>query len=155
MSTKRARENTSHSVDYLRAQGYHVEFVERWVPGEITKGFIGGPGIKKDLFGIMDLLAVRPGEILGVQVGSLNGRASHKVKILAEPRTWDWIQSGARLVIHSWDRTEVATSSKGALSPTKISWRLTEDEILPDHLSLDADKIQTAVLKRMGGEVAS
>jgi hypothetical protein len=146
MTTKRGRENTSHSVDHLRALGYHVEFVERWIPGDIRSGFCGGPGIKKDLFGIMDLLAVRPGEVLGVQVGSLNGHAAHRVKILGEARTWDWIASGSRLMIHSWDA--VAPSGRSLRK-----WKLTEEEILPDHLGLDVEKIHDAIMERLGWEV--
>jgi hypothetical protein len=156
-TTSKRRANTAHSLTHLRADGYFATVVERWVSSPITPGTgdVGSPGIRQDLLGIIDILAIRPGEILGVQVGSRGGHSGHRCKILAEPRTWDWIGSGARLTIHSWDQVELPTLSPEAINGTKTRWRLKEEEILPAHLSLDEGKIADAVLQRWGYEVSS
>ena len=52
---------TQRSLAHLRALGYRVAIVERWNPFA---------RIRQDLFGVLDLLAVKDGEILGVQVTS-------------------------------------------------------------------------------------
>lgn len=49
---------TQRSLAHLRSLGYRVAVVERWNPHA---------RIRQDLFGVLDLLAVRDGEILGVQ----------------------------------------------------------------------------------------
>ena len=49
---------TQRSLKYLREQGYTVAIVERW--NAFAK-------IRQDLFGFIDLLAIKPGETLAVQ----------------------------------------------------------------------------------------
>lgn len=50
---------TQRSLAHLRELGYHVEIVEKW--NSFTKQ-------RKDLWGWADLLAIRKGEVLAVQV---------------------------------------------------------------------------------------
>ena len=49
---------TSRSLEVLREQGYTVEVVEKW--NSFTK-------TKKDLFGFIDILAIKRDETLAVQ----------------------------------------------------------------------------------------
>jgi hypothetical protein len=71
---------------------------ERWVPGE---------NIRRDLFGCIDLVAVRRGEpgVLGVQATSLTNVSSRlkKAQGKAGPRTW--LAAGNRFQIHGWYRS--------------------------------------------------
>lgn len=50
---------TQRSLAHLRELGYHVEVVEKW--NSFTKQ-------RKDLWGWADLLAIKKGEVLAVQV---------------------------------------------------------------------------------------
>lgn len=58
MATKKVSP-TQRSLAHLRELGYHVEIVEKW--NSFTKQ-------RKDLWGWADLLAIRKGEVLAVQV---------------------------------------------------------------------------------------
>ncbi len=125
----------AHSLALLRDAGYRAEVVEKSVPT------IGPTYITKDLFGIIDILAVRtaaadaslPG-FLGVQVTTRNGRSEHRKTILDSAASPDWLAAGGRIQIHSWFQQEVATSDPKAKNPTKTVWDVIVDEILPIHL---------------------
>ena len=70
---------TKLTLDNLRQQGYIVDVVERWVPNGA-----GGPQIRRDLFGILDLVAIRGSETLGVQTTTKANAASRARKIAQE-----------------------------------------------------------------------
>lgn len=87
------------SLNYLRALGYTVDIVERWV----TAG-AGGAQVRKDLFGILDLIAVREGDevTLGVQSTSKANMASRARKMAQAPETRLLLSAGWVLVVHGW-----------------------------------------------------
>lgn len=87
---------TSRSIQHLREQGYLVQVVERWVP-------FPKPGHRSDLFGVLDVLAVKPGEILGVQVTAA-GVSSRLKKMLASDTTMTLLLAGMKLAVHGWTR---------------------------------------------------
>ena len=72
--------------------------------------------IKKDLFGIIDIVAIRPGEIFGVQATSASNHSSHVKKALAEPKLLLWLLAGGRFEVWSWGK-------KGARGKVK-KWRV-------------------------------
>jgi hypothetical protein len=86
---------TQRSLAYLRAQGYRVAVVERWNP--FAK-------IRQDLFGIVDLLAVRDGETLAVQTTSGSNVAARVAKIAEAEATPDIRKAGWRLIVHGWTK---------------------------------------------------
>lgn len=100
----------------LRSDGYTAEVVEYW--NSFAK-------IRKDLFGVIDIVAVRPGETLGVQTTSYSNISARVNKILAEPKALDWLQAGNRLIVHGW---------KGKIPPGKKRkvWTCTTEEITED-----------------------
>jgi hypothetical protein len=61
--------------------------------------------IKKDLFGFLDLVAVKPGHILGVQVTSGANHAKRRTKILSHENFDIVRQSGMDVDIHSWRKS--------------------------------------------------
>lgn len=63
-------------VDLLRAYGWDVEVVEHWERPP------GRPPYRKDLMGFADLLAMRPGETLAVQITSPANVAAHVRKLM-------------------------------------------------------------------------
>jgi hypothetical protein len=88
---------TQLSLDHLRALGYTVGVVERWVPNGR-----GGPQIKQDLFGILDLVAIRAGETLGVQTTSATNMAARARKIAESEHIETLRSAGWRIVVHGW-----------------------------------------------------
>ena len=77
---------TKRSLKKLRDEGYAVAIVEHW------NSFAR---IRQDLFGIFDLLALKDGETLAVQVTSSGNLAArvHKISeapIISEVRAANW-----------------------------------------------------------------
>lgn len=91
--------STKLSLDYLRGLGYTVDVVERWVPS-----INGGPRVRRDLFGILDLVAIRDGETLGVQTTTKGQIAAHARKIAKVEHVGALREAGWRLVIHGWSQ---------------------------------------------------
>ena len=86
---------TQRSKAHLEAEGYTVAIVERWNP--FAK-------IRQDLFGFVDLLAIREGETLAVQTTSLNN-VSHRVQKIAEHQNVGAVRkAGWRIVVHGWGK---------------------------------------------------
>lgn len=88
---------TQRSLSLARSRGYTVGVVERWLPGV---------NIRYDYLGIIDLIAVKPGEILGIQsCGEAN--AAHLKKLRSE-KCLDmadrWLEAGGRFVVWAWKR---------------------------------------------------
>jgi hypothetical protein len=84
---------TQRSTQHLRGLGYLVEKVEQRVPHTNTT---------RDLFGIVDLLAIRPGEVLGVQVTSGSNVAARVRKIADHPNTPAVREAGIGIVVQGW-----------------------------------------------------
>lgn len=57
----------------------------------------------KDLFGCIDVLAMKPGDgLLGLQVTSKTNKSSRRNKIMDSEEMYCWLQSGGRLELWSW-----------------------------------------------------
>jgi len=83
---------TQRSLEYLREQGYLCEVVEKW--NSFTK-------TRKDLWGWCDILAIREGEILAVQVTSTG--VSSRIKKVMESDTLPIVRkAGIRVEVHGW-----------------------------------------------------
>jgi hypothetical protein len=83
---------TQRSLAYLRDEGYLVAIVEHWNPFA---------RIRQDLFGFIDLLAIRRDETLAVQV-TASGVSSRVKKIEASPHLGRVREAGWRLHVHGW-----------------------------------------------------
>jgi hypothetical protein len=104
---------TSRSLALLRQRGYPlVEKVEQRVP----RCFV-----TRDLFGCIDLLACRPGEIIGVQTTSRSNLAARRTKALGCPGLVAWLQAGGRFVLHAWGKV----GPRGA----RKTWQCVEQEL--------------------------
>lgn len=86
---------TARSLAWLRERRYLADVVERW---------IAQAGIRKDLFGFIDLVAIRPGEIVGIQTTTASNLASRLKKAQALPALRTWLASGAGFMLHGWKR---------------------------------------------------
>ena len=82
-----------HTLKHLREQGYFPWIVERHIPCRPPK--------KVDLYNIIDLIAIRLGETVGVQVCGKD-YAEHDRKILDSENSLKWLQAGNGLWLISW-----------------------------------------------------
>jgi hypothetical protein len=83
---------TQRSLAYLRDEGYLVAIVEHWNPFA---------RIRQDLFGFIDLLAIRRDETLAVQV-TASGVSSRVKKIEASPHLSRVREAGWKIFVHGW-----------------------------------------------------
>jgi carbonic anhydrase len=86
---------TQRSLELLRDEGYLAAVVERWNPHA---------KIRQDLFGIIDILAVREDETLAVQTTSYSN-VSARVKKISESDALAAIrEAGWRIEVHGWHK---------------------------------------------------
>lgn len=88
---------TSESIAYLKSQGYLVSIVEKWNPHA---------KIRQDLFGFIDLLAIKHGETLAVQTTTASNFAARKTKILSHENLPIVSASGWQIRLHGWKKTK-------------------------------------------------
>ena len=84
---------TARSLTHLREAGYLAEVVEKRIPRVF---------ITRDLFGFLDILAIREGEVLGVQVTS-GSNVSARIRKIAEHENIGAVRkAGIRILVHGW-----------------------------------------------------
>lgn len=86
---------TTRSLALLRSEGYLAEVVERWVPGA---------NVRRDLFGIGDVVALRGSETLLVQTTSASNVPARVTKIADAPTTAAVRDAGWRIEVHGWEK---------------------------------------------------
>jgi hypothetical protein len=84
---------TERSLKYLRGQGYFATVTEHWHAFARRR---------QDLFGIVDVLAVRQGETLAVQCTSASNVSSRVAKIADHESTPRLREAGWSLQVHGW-----------------------------------------------------
>lgn len=86
---------TQRSLAHLRRLGYTTVVVEhRPAHAKLHT--------TRDLFGFVDILALRPGETLAVQTMSADHVSHRVVKIEASPHVAAVRAAGWRIVVHGW-----------------------------------------------------
>ena len=90
---------TARSLAMLRKCGHAAGIVERWLPGVNRR---------KDLFGCIDLVAVRRGEagVLAVQATSLANVSARLGKAKARSELRTWLAAGNRFSVFGWYRRQ-------------------------------------------------
>lgn len=84
---------TQRSLKLLREQGYRVAVVEHW--NQFAR-------IRQDLFGCIDLLALRDGVTLAVQTTTSEHYAERVAKVRAADAYPDMVAAGWQIVVHGW-----------------------------------------------------
>lgn len=98
---------TALSLRHYRAAGCLVDVVERWLPNAPRPGTKGGQGIHRDLFGIIDLVAIAIDEpILGIQATSLGNVSARVAKAQGSSALAVWLRTGARFVVIGWAKRD-------------------------------------------------
>lgn len=116
---KRSISPTQLALAECRRRGWDAEVVEKTLP----RCFI-----KKDLFGVIDVVAMANGTLLALQVTSGPHHANRKDKALAEPRLKRWLLCGGRFAIWSY-------TLRGMKGRRKL-WTLREEYITLQTLGL-------------------
>ena len=88
---------TARTLALLRQAGYLAEVVEKRLP----KCFI-----TRDLFGCIDVLAVRAGEVLGIQCTSGSNVAARLSKALDTPQLRTWLAAGCGFEVWGWRKSK-------------------------------------------------
>lgn len=86
---------TSRSLANLRERGYRCEVVERF--NSFTKQ-------RKDLFGFVDIVAIREGETVGVQTTSGSNMAARIKKIADSETVSDVRKAGWKILVQGWTK---------------------------------------------------
>lgn len=95
---------TQRTLKALKEQGYRCGIVER---------FVGPLNIRVDLFHIIDIIAIREGEILGVQSCGQGFSEHHRKLTLEHPDACvDWLEAGGRLELWGWRKLKVKRGGK-------------------------------------------
>lgn len=113
---------TARTLRSLRQQGIICQVVERW-------NAFGGPfGVRVDLFGFIDLIALYPDKgIVGVQCCGQTGHAEHKRKILENEIAPEWIKTGGGIQIWSWRKLKLKRGGKAMRWTPRIESITLED----------------------------
>lgn len=85
------------SLQHLREAGYLAEVVEKRLPRCM---------ITKDLFGFIDIIAVRRDEVLAVQTTSSSNMAARIAKIAEHEHVGAVREAGIRILVHGWKKTQ-------------------------------------------------
>lgn len=88
---------TQRSLKLLRDRGYRADVVEKWIPGA---------NIRKDLFGFIDVIAIKDGETLAVQSTSDNNVAARITKIEDSDALADVRDAGWNIHVHGWRKVK-------------------------------------------------
>ncbi len=103
---------TQRTLAECKRRGWTAAVVERYNPHA---------RVRVDLFGVIDLVAITPGGILGIQACAGSSHSARREKILSEPRVALWLKAGGLLAVWSW-------AKRGARGERKL-WQLREESI--------------------------
>ncbi len=87
------RSPSALTAELLKADGWIVWTVERWIPGA---------RIRVDLFGILDQIAIRDGEVLGLQPTSWSNVGARVKKIADAEHIGEVRKLGWTLLVYGW-----------------------------------------------------
>jgi len=97
-----------------------AECKRRGWPCQVVERFCIYSKRRIDLFGIIDILAITPTGILGIQATSGTNHSARVAKADEEPRLLAWLRAGGRFAVWSF-------AKRGAKGKRKL-WHLREDE---------------------------
>jgi hypothetical protein len=120
---RRAVPTAHRTLEWLRRHGCRAGITEQWISfhGELRKNFKGTPGVRRDLFGFIDIIAMEPKRagLLGINSCSDASIAEHKALILGEGRqkgrqgpdpklvrenAIEWLQRHNRIALYGWKK---------------------------------------------------
>lgn len=84
---------TARTLNALRKRGFIADVVERWLP--VVR-------IRKDLFGILDVVAVGHGMSVGIQLTTAANTPSRVRKLQESPALYDLLRAGWTIQVWGW-----------------------------------------------------
>lgn len=120
---------TQRSLAHLKARGLAVQVVEHWVP-QARK--------RRDLFGVIDVVAMDDQTLLGVQTTSASNLSARRAKCEESALLRLWLAApGRTFELHGWGLKGAAGKRKtyqlrrysAALTPHGIVWTDSEGEL--------------------------
>lgn len=103
---------TQRTLKALKEKGYRCGIVER---------FVGPLNIRVDLFRIIDIIAIRDCQILGVQsCGQAFSEHHRKLTEEHEDATRDWLLAGGRLELWGWRKVKVKRGGKAMIWKPRV-----------------------------------
>ena len=91
----RQQDQLKRSIEKMRSDGYVCERTEHWN---------SHAGVKNDLFGVFDFIAIGNSEVVLGQVTSKANKAARERKIRTAEVFPAAKQAGVRIVLHLWDK---------------------------------------------------
>jgi hypothetical protein len=86
---------TQRSLQRLRRDGWLAAVVEHWNPHA---------HVRQDLWGFLDILGAREGELIGIQATSRSNVASRVTKTREHPNFPIVASTGMRIVVWGWSK---------------------------------------------------
>ena len=122
--------NTSRTLRYLREQGWEADKVEQFNP------YAGKFGQRKDLFGIIDIIALSEHGITGVQSC---GQAfnEHHDTIMESDNTVKWLSAGGALFLIGWRKVKLKRGGKAMRWSPRIRQYKVSEEVDVDSRAVD------------------
>lgn len=116
---------TQRTIRELRKNGRKCAVVEKWNP------HVGEHGIRQDLFGIIDVLALDPQQgVVGIQCCAGSGFSKHLNKLLVEKAqdTLDWLETpSTRLELWAWRKIKKVRGGKAMVWRPRVQVITLED----------------------------
>ena len=121
---------TRRSMDLARDRGWLVMKTEYWLPSFASRKIVDaaktwmltgntgdlrnaielekrmGPGVRKDLFGFIDVFAMTEKDFIAIQITSWDNVSARKTKIKTECLEYSqqWLKCGGRIQIWGWKK---------------------------------------------------
>jgi hypothetical protein len=90
---------TSRTLNLLRNTGWIAAIAESWIPHA---------NLRRDLFGLFDIVAIHPGQqgTLGVQTTSASNHSARRTKLLESAVLPIWLKAGNAAEVWSWSQRD-------------------------------------------------
>ena len=104
--------NTQRTLRALRQEGYICGIVERFNPyAGVILPTGKRSGIRQDLFGFIDIVAIKPIGICGIQSCG-QSFADHDRKILENEFALEWLKAGGSIELWGWRKLKKKRGGK-------------------------------------------
>ena len=113
---------TARTLQWCKANGFIAGVTEKWQAsfGKTEDGKPRPGGVRKDLFGFIDIISMEGQRICANQVTSAGNMAARKAKIEAECKeaALEWMRSGGVTYVIGWRKRKLKTKTGGI----KVRW---------------------------------
>lgn len=119
--------NTQRTLRALRQGGYICEIAERWIqygPGDPRRKF--ATGMRKDMFGFIDIIAITPLGLCAIQ-STGSDFAAHDRLILENEIAPEWMTAGGRIELWGWRKVKLKRGGKAMRWKPRIKVYTLED----------------------------